>query len=377
MPVEDRPRLAALDWMRGLAMILMTVDHASGAFNAGRLFTDSALFWEPGTPLPPDQFFTRWITHICAPTFVFLAGAALALSAEKRLSAGTPAGVVDRQIVGRGLLIAALDPLLISPIWNPGGVLLQVLYAIGLGLVCMAVLRRLGQRWLLGIGVGLLVFGDALAGFALTLPPGAPRMAGGLLISGGFFGRLIAGYPLLPWLAMMMLGWSFGRFLLSRHPQGAARAAPARVLVLWGMTGLAVFLATRGLNGYGNMLVPRDDGSLVQWLHVSKYPPSLSFAGLELGLMAICLAGFFRLAARTTSWPGSKLLLVLGQTALFFYVLHIPLLELGARALGLWHARGLAATYVATVVTVALLYPLCVLYRTYKAGRPGGWTRYL
>ena len=75
-------RLPALDWLRGIVMILMTVDHASGAFNAGRLMSDSAGMYHPGMPLPAAQFFTRWITHLCAPTFVFLAGAALALSVE-------------------------------------------------------------------------------------------------------------------------------------------------------------------------------------------------------------------------------------------------------------------------------------------------------
>ncbi|HYV55972.1 MAG TPA: hypothetical protein VE911_00430, partial [Candidatus Nitrosopolaris sp.] len=67
-------RLPALDWLRGVVMVLMTIDHASGAFNAGRLMSDSAGMYHPGTPLPPAQFFTRWITHLCAPTFVFLAG---------------------------------------------------------------------------------------------------------------------------------------------------------------------------------------------------------------------------------------------------------------------------------------------------------------
>src|SRR5436853_6786508 len=86
-------RLPALDWLRGLVMILMTVDHASGTFNAGRLMTDSLALYQPGTALPASQFLTRWMTHLCAPTFVFLAGAALALSVEKRQAAGDPRAV--------------------------------------------------------------------------------------------------------------------------------------------------------------------------------------------------------------------------------------------------------------------------------------------
>jgi uncharacterized membrane protein len=104
-------RLPALDWMRGVVMLLMATDHASGALNAGRLITDATWLYSPGTPLPPAQFITRWMSHLCAPTFVFLAGAALALSTEKRLRQGESAEMVDRHLLIRGLFIALLDPL--------------------------------------------------------------------------------------------------------------------------------------------------------------------------------------------------------------------------------------------------------------------------
>src|SRR5262245_1749689 len=115
-----RARLPALDWLRGFVMVLMTIDHASGVFNAGRLFSDSAFRYTPGTPLPAAQFFTRWITHLCAPTFVFLAGTSLALSVARRESANEPAPSINRFIVTRGLLIAALDPIWMSPVLVPG-----------------------------------------------------------------------------------------------------------------------------------------------------------------------------------------------------------------------------------------------------------------
>jgi len=85
-------RLPALDWLRGLVMVLMALDHGSGTFNAGRLVTDSSVLYRPGTPLPAAQFFTRWVTHVCAPAFVFLAGTALALSIEKHRARGEAAG---------------------------------------------------------------------------------------------------------------------------------------------------------------------------------------------------------------------------------------------------------------------------------------------
>ena len=131
-------RIRAIDWVRGLVIALMTVDHAGSIFDAAHMRGDSAR-WVPGTPLPAGEFLTRWVTHLCAPTFVLLAGASLALSAEKRR--GEPGQT--RFIVTRGLLIAALDPLWMSLGFARYRVLVfQVLYAIGMSLVCMAALRR-------------------------------------------------------------------------------------------------------------------------------------------------------------------------------------------------------------------------------------------
>ena len=359
--------------MRGLVMVLMTIDHASGVFNGGRLMTDGIALYQPGTPLPAPQFLTRWITHLCAPTFVFLAGTALGLSVERRLAAGEPAGAVDRFILTRGLFIALLDPLWMSWVFVPGRVLLQVLYAIGGSLVAMVALRRLTTAWLLGLAVVLVVGGEALTGLALIAAGGQPTLPVALLLSGGQFGRLIVAYPLLPWLAMMMLGWGAGRVLRVVEPARAERAFAAA-----GLAGLALFAAVRGGNGYGNMRLLREDGSIVQWLHVSKYPPSLSFTALELGLMAVCLAAFLHLERRTRADSGPLwVLLVLGQTALFFYLLHVHLLVAAGTILGLAHRCGLGATYAAAVGAIATLYPLCAWYRRYKRARPDGWPRYI
>src|SRR3989442_1717033 len=214
-------RLPALDWLRGLVMVLMTVDHASGTFNAGRLMTDSLALYRPGMPLPAPQFFTRWITHLCAPTFVFLAGAALALSVEKRQAAGESPGTIDRFILARGLLIIALDPLWMSPVFAPGQVLLQVLYAIGGSLLVMIPLRRMGGAWLLCVGLALVAGGEAPTGLPLPATGGEPTLPVALLLTGGRVGPLVLAYPPLPGLAAIMPGWGFGRDL-----GGAPRSAP-------------------------------------------------------------------------------------------------------------------------------------------------------
>src|SRR2546430_6845007 len=204
-------RLPALDWLRGLVMVLMTVAHASGTFNAGRLMTDGLALYQPGTPLPASQFFTRWITHLCAPTFVFLAGSALALSVEKHRAAGESPRAIDRFILARGLLIMALDPLWMSPVFTPGQVLLQVLYAIGGSLIAMVALRRLGGRWLASIGLALVFGGEALTGLALAATGGEPAFAVSLPLTRRRFGPFLRAYPPLPWPAIIMLRWAFSR----------------------------------------------------------------------------------------------------------------------------------------------------------------------
>jgi uncharacterized membrane protein len=365
-------RLPALDWLRGVVMVLMTVDHASGTFNANRLVTDSAFMYRPGTPLPMGQFFTRWITHLCAPTFVFLAGAVLAVSVARREAAGEPARAIDRFIVTRGLLIAALDVVWMSPVFVPGRVLLQVLYAIGASLVAMAFLRRLGPRQLLGTALAIIFGGEALAALALLPSGGTPTIPAALLVTGGQLGPVIVGYPLLPWLGIMMLGWAFGSGLATTPEGGIVRR-----LVTAGFSALVVFAVLRAANGYGNMQLFRENGSLVQWLHVSKYPPSLTYASLELGLMALALAILFRLERVLAADTALRPLRLLGQTALFYYLLHVHFLALAAWIAGGSQRHGLAVTYAATLVTLVALLPLCAWYRGYKRAHPDGWPRYV
>jgi uncharacterized membrane protein len=371
-PLLDIPRVIALDWMRGLVMVLMTVDHASEMFNSGRLVTDAFFLYKPGTSLPVVQFLVRWVTHLCAPTFVFLAGASLALSTTKRLRAGESEASIDRSILIRGLLIAALDPLWMSWVFTPGSILLQVLFAIGTSFICMVPLRRLRSGTLAYLALGSMLFSEAIIGALLKHFGGSMPLPMALVLSGGIFGKLIVGYPLLPWLAIMMLGWVFGRLML--------RPQPAPIASQWFRTGgllaLSIFVIVRAMNGYGNLFLLRDDRSLVQWLHVSKYPPSLSFYALELGLMALLLSLLFRWQQRQRVGQ-SSLLLVLGQTAFFFYLLHGHLLFGAAWSLGVLHQRGLFETFIAAAVVIGFLYPCCLSYRGYKKAHPNGWARYV
>lgn len=361
-------RLVAIDWLRGLVMVLMTLDHSSDAFNAGRLFTDSVAL--DRQPLPVADFFTRWVSHICAPTFVFLAGTSLALSIARRTKDGASASAINRHIILRGLLITCFE-LWMSLVFGGGRILiLQVLYAIGMGMVCMAFLRRLSTPWLLALALGGWVISEPLAQLAFSVQ-GPLAIPAKLLF---LFGRLgswaIVGYPLFPWLCTMVLGFCLGRWLLQQAPEQQAPRA-ARLLLRWGILLLALFLVLRGENGLGNMGLFRHDSSLVQWLHVSKYPPSLAYWGLELGLAALLLSLAF---AVRLAWPP---LVLLGQTALFYYLLHAHLLEVAALALGLHKTAGLLATYLAALAVVLVLLPVCFWYRGYKRAHPTGWPQYI
>ncbi len=422
----DPNRLAAIDWMRGLVMVLMAIDHASLAFNGGRLGGDAWFMHQAGSELPAAQFFTRWVTHLCAPTFVFLAGTAMALSFERRRLAGARDRDLDWHLFKRALVILAFELLW----WAPFSLL--VLFAIAMGLICMIPLRRMSTRTLLITALAILFLYEAVFWGVMNLGSVTPdlirevtdlpvpsreldqeafsesgsqiRNLGWMTIFTPLFhpGLLVnigpvpiwVQYPFVPWLGMMILGWLFGRILLQRltgaahadatpavtEPAGAARSwTPVeRLLVISGLLALGLFVVLRAWNGYGNMLLLREDSSLVQWLFVNKYPPSLTFALLELGLMALVLFGFFRYQ-RTMKRPARAWspLLVFGQTALFFYLIHLHILMIAAFAMGMFMNQGLGATYLAALGVLIVLYPLCLWFRRFKVRRPRSWVRYI
>ena len=381
-------RLVAIDWLRGFVMMVMAVDHASVMFNAGRSAVDSMYpvdafgvpGWTPGTAIPTAQFFTRWITHLCAPTFLFLSGTSLALSTAGRAARGTTPAAIDRHLVARGVVLIALEALWLSlgPSLAAGRyvLVLQVLYAIGLSLVAMAALRRLPTPWLVAVALAWLLLGEAVTGAFAPVGGVAPLAA--FVFAPGGLGVAEVAYPLAPWLAMMMLGWAFGEHLLRLRDEGRSPARAARGCAWAGVASLLVFAAVRGANAYGNLGLLRDDGTLVQWLHVSKYPPSLAFVALELGLMALALAALLRLEAALPRPPRPRNpLRVLGRTALFFYVLHFPLLMVGAVATGRLGSGGLLETWLAAAAVCVALYPACLAYGRYKSAHPGGWAQYL
>ena len=370
--VRAASRMAPLAWMRGLVMVLMAIDHSSDAFNAGRLFTDAAFLWHPGTPLTAAQFLTRWITHLCAPTFLFLAGTSLAFTVSRQRASGDRPAEIHRYIFVRGVVIAAFELWVSFFVMGHGRFLFQVLYGIGSAYVLMVPLRRLPDRAAPFVALVLIATSELIVGAAMR--NGMPTsLLPKLFLTGGSYGRLLIAYPTLHWLAILLLGWSWGRRLVATP---SARATAGRDLARAGIAALILFAVLRGIDGYGNMRLYRDTLAPLQWLHVSKYPPSITYDALELGIMALILAGMFRLAADRTPSPNS-LFMVFGQVPMFFYLLHFPLLIQSAKLLGIQSKLGLGATYLGAAAVIAVLYPVCRWYREYKAAHRTGWPRFV
>ena len=365
-------RIAAIDWMRGLVMVLMVVDHAAMAFDGTHDPKDSAMYADAMTvALPSGEFFTRWMTHICAPTFVFLAGLSLALSVERKVARGVPAWEIDRSILVRGAIVALLDPTVVS--LGSGRLTFQVLFAIGVAMMAMALLRRLHWTALLAVGAAWFAFGELVTALVWQ-PPGSASVTASFLVATYGGSAAVIKYPVIPWLAMMALGWAFGRHM-GRWEKGRALFATPSVLAVGGAILLAVFAVARGNAGYGDMWLHRADSSWQQWLHVSKYPPSLTYASLELGLMWLMLAGLMRIEPKIGVRPNG-VLLVLGQTAMFFYLAHRLAFEVPATYFGLRGIGGLTTTYVVAIAMLIAVYPACLWYRGVKAAHPQSVLKY-
>lgn len=360
-------RIAAIDWMRGIVMILMALDHASIFFNAGRIANDSIVTHAVGSSLIAEQFFTRWITHLSAPTFIFLTGTAMALSFAQRRTRGMDSRAIDRDFLIRGAFIALLDVTVFSLM--EGKLYLQVLYAIGIGMMLMVPLSRLSGRTLWILSMILLIGGEAFT-VVFWQPHGDVPLWLALTFAPWFSDSFTVLYPALPWFAIMLLGWVFGVWLTTAEASGRAVTG---VLLAGSLMAIGGYLLVRGFNGYGNMLLYREDDSIIQWLHVSKYPPSIAYISLELGLMAFLLVIMLWLKPRVGVRRYGPIL-VFGQTALFFYLAHFAVLGM----LTLFMERdGLGQAYLAAAITLALLYPVCCGYRALKRRYPNSLLRFV
>ncbi len=384
---DSNGRETAIDRLRGLVMVLMVHDHTNAFFDAQHLSTDSLAIPQPEGGLPLVPFLLRLVTHLCAPTFLFLAGTSLYLSVSKSRARGVKESSIDRHLAIRAAFLLILEVTVVTLCWTPlygrPAIVLQVLWAIGASLACMILLRRVPVPVAVAVGVLYLVLSDWIVLDVCGWQDGSgpSPFVHGLFVSTSamMLGDpesgviLVAFYPVFSWLSMLLLGWGFGRVLVRRRESGAP---PIRLLVVLGAISLAACFALRGQGIYGDMGLVRRDDSFAQWFHVSKYPPSLTFTLLTLGTMAWILAALLGTAKSNGTERGP--LIVFGRTPLFFYVVHLPVIVLLSKISGHDRSTGDAIDgVVAFGVTLAILYPSCLAYARLKRSRRAPWTRYL
>lgn len=315
---------------------------------------------------PSDQFFLRWATHICPVIFIFLAGVSIVLMAHHRARKGIAERDITLALAKRGLVIVLIDFLWLNLFTGYREFHLDVLTAIGSGFVVLAIVRRWPSAALGALAALLLLTPEF--GPALGLPTGLANTA---FDGGRAAPRVFLNYPVLPWSGLLVCGYLWGRALFD----GNARTVDVGRFALRTLVPLLpLFFLFRGLNGFGNAHAPRMDDGLQQWLNVSKNPPSLAFLALELPLLGVALALFSRLDSM-----GKRLtaLTVFGQNALFFYVVHFPLLGVTAMLSGTMGKQLIPGTLLGATLLVLAMYPLCRLYARYKRSHDNFLTRYI
>lgn len=373
VPAARRARIESIDGLRGLVMLLMLVDHTREFFYIGHQVGDPMDL----STTPPALFFTRLAAHLCAPVFVALTGIAAWLYGR-----GRPVGMTAAFLLKRGLFLIALELTLVNFAWTfavpPTIVFLQVIWAIGLSMVALAALVHLPAAAIAAVGAAI-VAGHNLLDPVTVAPGGIGHAAWAVLHERGYVElgagiRARTSYPVLPWIGVIALGYAAGPLFADRVGSGIRR----RRLLSTGIGLLAGFAAIRGLNGYGDTapwaVMPTARGTLMAFLNVTKYPPSLDFLLLTLGIGSLILA----------AWEGRRggPLATLGGAPLFFYLLHLYILHLAALA---WHAARGGAVDVASpvwvwIIAAALAPPLWLATRWFagvKRRSTAWWLRYL
>lgn len=385
-------RISTIDIIRGMVMVVMALDHVREFVHV------SATTQEPLdlATTSPGLFATRWVTHLCAPIFVFLSGTSAFLSLQNQ---GATAESRRFQLK-RGLWLLLLNFTLVNfgIFFDPGFEVLfaQVISAIGFGFVCLSFLMRWSPRVLGSIGL-LIVFGHNLLQGVQFAEGSAASMVWASFFSVGFFPitekmGFLTTYALVPWLGVMLCGYASGT--LFARPESERK----KLFLKIGFASLVLFGLLRTFNIYGDPThwAPQKDWvfSLLSFINVNKYPPSLLFSLITLGIMFLLLRCFEGLKYRLTDT-----LTVFGKVPLFYYLLHWYLIHLvmivmflaqgfawtdmvfGGFGFGRPKAGGgleLSAVYLVWMGVVVALYPVCKWFVRFKAAnREKAWLRYL
>ena len=381
--MAGRRRLDHVDLLRGLVMVIMVLDHVRDYFTAAH-FDPTDL-----TRTNLALFATRWITHYCAPVFIFLAGAS-AWSAGTRRTRGQLA----QFLLSRGLWLMLLEVTVISFGWYfstrwPMGGRLQVIWAIGASMVVLAGLIHLPRAAIAAFGLVLVAGHNLLDGvtpdaFGAFAPLWRILHAQGPLD----FVPAFVTYPLVPWVGVMALGYVAGPAVFAQDAGAARRLAWTGALMMVG------FVALRVLNGYGDPSPRLAEGTPVllamSFVNATKYPPSLLYVLMTLGPALVALA-----LLRRARGPVADFFVTFGRVPFLLYVAHLYLVHALAipagvaqgfpasaiqtvhRLLPEGYGFGLPVVYLVWIGVVAALYPVCRRYAAFKARSRAWWLSYL
>ncbi|MBW1656624.1 DUF1624 domain-containing protein [Flavobacterium quisquiliarum] len=382
-------RQPSIDIVRGIVMIIMALDHVRDLMHVDSI-TQSPTDLTTTSPL---LFFTRFVTHLCAPTFVFLAGTSVYLSLQNKNNLSK----TRTFLLKRGLWLLVLEFTIVNfgLFFDIGfhSILFEVIATIGFGFIILSLLLKIRSQTLGFIGLFILFFHNLLplipfSENSIIKTVSKPFLSPTVF---PFSGRaFIMGYPPIPWLGIMLVGFATGQFF---------ELAEEKRKILFtkiGLSALALFTIIRFVNIYGDPALWTTQKnaafSFLSFMNVTKYPPSLLFCLVTLGIMFLLLAFAEKLPIRI-----QKVALVYGKVPLFyfvvhFYVIHILTLlmlftqgfsfsqfETGTfgRPKGMKSGFPLWTIYLIWIFVVALLYKPCQWYGKYKAENQHWWLKYI
>jgi uncharacterized membrane protein len=393
--VGSRIRIGSVDLLRGIVIIIMALDHVRD------YYSQTAIGVTDLSQIEPAWFLTRWITHFCAPVFVFLSGTSAWLYAGNR-NAST--GELSRFLLSRGMWLIFVEVVFITAFWQFGYqiVIAQVIWALGWSMVALAVLVYLPKGIILAIGL-VMIFGHNLLDGIQPADFGSYGWLWQFLHVSGFIPLpqvdslqgIYVGYPLVPWIGVMAVGYVFGAWL------DLPPAERDRRLYIAGLTAIGLFLVLRGFNLFGENGVTQADSTwtdhgrgswiaALSFLNTTKYPPSLLYLLMTLG-PAIAIMPLLE------RWRGkvADIVTVYGRVPFLFYFVHIPLihatsilyfeLTIDAWRIDLFNPASwpegygpdLLRCYLAWALIVAAMYWPCRLFMNYRKTHKQWWLSYL
>jgi uncharacterized membrane protein len=387
-----KDRIRSVDFVRGLVMIIMAIDHCRDLLGNDSITSGPTNLKTTTVAL----FFTRWITHLCAPTFVFLSGTSAYLSIQNQTNAAEARNFLFKR--GLWLLIVnfTINNFAIFFDIHFGVLFSQVIAAIGFGLIGLAIFLKLRPKVIGFIGL-IIIFGhDLFMGVSFSKGSFAD-LIWTLFMNAGFFQlspntSLVLSYPFIPWLGILLAGFGFGKFFNMQIDKRK------KTFLRIGLSAIALFILLRFPNYYGDAshwsMQKTDFFTFLSFINTTKYPPSLLFTLMTLGISITLLSVFEGMQNKV-----ANIVSVYGKVPLFYWLLHWFIIHFLAMALylsqgyhwsdlqfegfGMGHPKngggvGLQGLYIAWLAVVILLYPICRWYGHYKSiHKEKNWLRYM